>query len=270
MTKKFSLAHLTVLGCAPPEMIPIAADAGYDFVGLRIIPLNLPGEPRYLLAEDKAMLRQTRAALAQTGVKLLDIEVARIADGVDVKTYLPALEIAAELGGKHVITSGWSEDRNFVAESFQQLCKLAEPLGLTVDFEFVSFTPYGSLAKAFALVTKSGCPNAGILVDTLHYDRAHDTLAELDALPQDLFHFAQLCDAPQAIDPTPEELRTTAREARLYLGEGDIPVKDIVRHMPEIPYSLEIANARRVQELGYAAFARECLETAQRYFAAPD
>ena len=30
MTQKFSLAHLTVLGCPPPEMTYIAAMAGYD------------------------------------------------------------------------------------------------------------------------------------------------------------------------------------------------------------------------------------------------
>ncbi|MED3904758.1 sugar phosphate isomerase/epimerase, partial [Geobacillus thermodenitrificans] len=32
MARPFSLAHLTVLGCPPPEMAPIAARAGYDYV----------------------------------------------------------------------------------------------------------------------------------------------------------------------------------------------------------------------------------------------
>jgi hypothetical protein len=35
MEQEFSLAHLTVLGCAPPEMTYIAARAGYDYVSIR-------------------------------------------------------------------------------------------------------------------------------------------------------------------------------------------------------------------------------------------
>lgn len=36
---RFSLAALTVLELSPPEMIAVAAKAGYDAVGLRLIPL---------------------------------------------------------------------------------------------------------------------------------------------------------------------------------------------------------------------------------------
>src|ERR1019366_9476881 len=81
--QQFSLAHLTVLGCAPPEMTYIAARAGYDFVSFRIISMHLPNEPNYALAENKEMLRQTKTALAGTGLKVHDIELARIQDGVD-------------------------------------------------------------------------------------------------------------------------------------------------------------------------------------------
>src|SRR5580658_6596979 len=95
---RFSLAHLTVLGCAPPEMTYIAARAGYDFGSYRIITMHLPNEPNYDLAANREMLRQTKTALAVTGLKVHDIELARIQDGLDTKSYLPALETAAELG----------------------------------------------------------------------------------------------------------------------------------------------------------------------------
>ena len=52
MTQEFSLAHLTVLGCAPPEMTYIAARAGYDYVSIRPIFMGLPGEPNYALADN--------------------------------------------------------------------------------------------------------------------------------------------------------------------------------------------------------------------------
>ena len=93
---KFSLSHITtLLGCAPPEETYIAARTGYDWVGFRIIPMGLANEPIYDLANNKVMLRETKKALADTGLKVLDIELARIADGIDVKSYVPNLETAA-------------------------------------------------------------------------------------------------------------------------------------------------------------------------------
>ena len=137
MKQEFSLAHLTVLGCAPPEMTYIAARAGYDYVSIRPIYMGLPGEPNYALAEKRELLRQTKAALNATGVRLHDIELARIFDGVDVKSYLPAMEVAAELGGRAVLSSIWGGERDYYIEKFAELCDLARPLGLTVDLEYV-------------------------------------------------------------------------------------------------------------------------------------
>ena len=61
----------------------MAARAGYDFVSLRPIYMGLPGEPNFSLATNKTLLRETKKALQDTGLGLLDIELARIADGVD-------------------------------------------------------------------------------------------------------------------------------------------------------------------------------------------
>lgn len=148
MKREFSLAHLTVLGCAPPEMTYIAARAGYDFVSFRLIYMVLPGEPNYALAANKEMLRQTKNALAYTGLKLNDIELARICDGLDPKKYLPAMEVAAELGGRSVLTSIWTPERNFAIECYDELCDLAKPLGLTVDLEFVTWASVTNLKEA--------------------------------------------------------------------------------------------------------------------------
>ena len=52
MALEYSLAHLTVLGCPPPEMVYVAARAGYDYVSPRLIYMGLPGEPNYALAEN--------------------------------------------------------------------------------------------------------------------------------------------------------------------------------------------------------------------------
>jgi sugar phosphate isomerase/epimerase len=266
---EFSLAHLTLLHCAPPELTEIAARAGYEYVSYRPIALGLATEPQYPLACDRAMLARTKAALRATGVRLLDIELARIYAGVDVAEYLPALEVAAELGGRHVLSSIWCEDMSFARDRFAQLCELAGPLGLTVDLEFVTFAGVRNLSEAAQIVSASGCRNAGICIDTLHFDRSGCKVRELDGLPRKWFHYAQVCDGPEDWSPQERELKRVAREERLFLGEGGIDVRGILEHLPRIPYSLELPNARLLAALGPVEFARRCLQTARRHLAAP-
>jgi len=263
--QQFSLAHLTVLGCAPPEMTYIAARAGYDFVSFRPIFFGLAGEPNYALAENKELLRQTKTALADTGMKLLDIELARIYDGLDPKKYLPALEVAAELGGRHVLSSIWTEDRNFAIERFAELCDLARQFGLTVDLEFVTWASVTTLQGALATLRAANCENCGILIDTLHFHRSRVKLEELDAVPREWFHFAHLCDAPPEIPTTKEGLIHTGRDERLYAGEGGIDIAAILKRLPQVPYSIELPHLARVKELGYAEHAWRCLKTAKSY-----
>ncbi len=265
---KFSLAHLTVLGCAPPEATYIAAAAGYDFVSLRIILLGLPGEPDYALARNPELLRKTKRALAETGLKVHDIELARIADGVAVKTYEPALQTAAELGARYVIASVWTDRRDYASESLAALCDLAKAAGLNVSLEFLTWTPLANLQQAVEMCLGVQRHNCGLLIDTLHFNRSQVTLEELDALPVEIFHFAHVCDADKEIPSAREDLIYTAREARLDPGQGAIDLGAILARMPTVAYSLEIPNLQRVKEVGYAEHARLCLENAKKYFCA--
>lgn len=265
---QFSLAHLTVLGCSPPEATQIAARAGYDFVSFRIISMGLANEPNYDLARNAAMLRETRAALRSTGLQLHDIELARIADNADVKTYAPALQTAAELGARRVIASIWTARRNFALDALAALCDLAGKVGLSVSLEFVTWAEVKNLQEALDVLRAVGRTNLGLLIDVLHFHRSRVRLEELDGIPRSWFHFAHISDAPREIPSAVDELIRTGREARLYPGEGAIDIAGIVSRLPPIPYSLEVPNLMRVKQLGYAGHARRCLENTQRYFAA--
>jgi sugar phosphate isomerase/epimerase len=267
MKQMYSLAHLTVLNCAPPEMIYIAAMVGYDFVSLRLIPLGTPGERRYLLSEDKEMLRQTRTALAATGIKVHDVELARIVDGVDPKSYRPAFEVAADLGARHILSSIWSTDRSYVIDAFSELCDLAKSLGLTVNLEFVPIAAVWNLAGSIDILRAVNRDNAGVMVDTMHFTYSRVKLEELDQVPREWFRFAHLCDAPGEIPAAKQDLVSVIREGRLYVGEGGVDVAGILNRIPQIPYSIELPNQARVQEFGYAEHARRCLQSAKDYFA---
>ena len=264
---EFSLAHLTILGCPPPEAVHVAARAGYDYVSLRTICLGLPNEPNYGLAHNPAMLRETKEAFASTGIKGLDVELARIVDGIDVNTYIPELEVAAELGFRQVVSSVWSADRDYTIDSLTELCGLAGNVGLTVNLEFVTWTSVSTLQDAVAIIREVNQPNCGLLIDTLHFRRSRVGLDELDAIPAAWFHMVHLCDAPAEIPSKKEELIYTAREARLDPGEGEIDLAAILNRIPEVPYSLEIPNFERLKRMTYEEHARMSLAKTKKYFA---
>lgn len=263
---RYCLAHLTVLSCAPPEMIYIAARAGYDYVGLRLIPLGLPGEPGYDLTRDATLLRQTRTALNATGIGVHNIELCRIHDGFDPRDVAPALEVGANLGASDVICSVWTPDRAFYLDMFEQLCALAVPYGLRVNLEYVPFASVRTLADAVDVLRTVPATNGGLMVDTYHAHRSGTDLTHLDDLPRDWFHLAHLCDAPARIPGSVDELRDEVRERRLYLGEGEIDIAGTLHRLPDMVYSLEVPHLARVAEYGCAEHSIRCLEAARSYF----
>ena len=72
--RPLSLAHLTVLELAPPQVIETAAAAGYSHAGIRLLP-SAPGGLAYPLMDDPALLRETRRRLDDSGVKLFSAAV---------------------------------------------------------------------------------------------------------------------------------------------------------------------------------------------------
>jgi sugar phosphate isomerase/epimerase len=266
--QQYSLAHLTVLGCPPPEMTYIAARAGYDFVSLRLIYMGLPGEPNYALAENPQMLRQTQRALHDTGIGVHDIELARIQDAMDVKRYLPALECAAQLGARAVLSSIWTREREYAIDKFGELCDLARQFHLTVDLEPVPIAGVRNVPEAVDVLRTVRRDNAGLMLDTHHFHRALDRPEMLEGLPREWFHFAQICDAQLQIPADLAEMTRIMREERLYLGEGGIDIAATLDGLPRMVYSIELPHLARAREMGYAEHAFRCLESAKSYFAA--
>ena len=264
MPREFSLAHLTLLNCNPPDLIEVAARAQFQYVSLRPLAVT-PNEPKYPLGTDKALLAQTKKRLKDTGVRLLDIELARILPNVNLKDYVPAMEAAAELGGRFLLCSVWTPDTDYALERFIELCDLARPFGLDACLEFVTFADVADLTQAARFVRAAARPNAKICIDTLHFYRSRCSLAELDQLPQDWFPFQQLCDAEAAIPDTREGLIETARENRNFLGEGGLDVAGLVNRLPPMPYAIEVPNRKLALELSPLDFARRALATANSY-----
>ena len=58
----------------------------------------------------------------------------------------------------------------------------------------------------------------------------------------------------------------TAREGRLYPGEGVMDIAGMIKAMPEIPLSIELPNLKEMSVRGAAGHAERCLEVAKSYF----
>src|SRR5207247_10361010 len=166
-----------------------------------------PSEPLYALAEDRALMAETKARLADSGVAVLDIELARMGPENDSRSYLPLLEAGAELGAAHILTQLPDPEFNRATERFAALCDLARPLGLGIDLEFVSWTETSDLDTAAKVLRAVNRTNAGILVDTLHFERSGSSLPALRKLPRAGLRSPQVCGAPPPA-PTPRAARS--------------------------------------------------------------
>ncbi len=232
MTVKFSLAHLTVLGTTPLDLIQIAADAGYDYASIRMTSVA-PGEHVTPLAGDPDMVRRVSKRLADTGLAGARRRTRPTRSGRRARAAtVGVLEAAAAIGARHVLGQLTDPDRDRATERFGRLCDLALDFGLTVDLEFPSWSETGDLPAAAAVVRAVDRSNAGILIDALHFFRSNSSIDELAALPPEWFRFVQLCDAPADAPPTVEGVIHTARSARSLPGYGHLPLRELARTPP--------------------------------------
>ena len=83
-------------------MIDVAVRTGYRYASLRITRVT-PADPLYDLARDRALLRETKARLAATGIELHDVELFRMDPSLEPEQFVRELDATAELGARHII-----------------------------------------------------------------------------------------------------------------------------------------------------------------------
>lgn len=266
MSYRFSLAFLTVAELAPPQAVQVAAEAGFDHVGLRLLPSGTDGP--YPLLTDTTLLRETKAAMADTGVTLADIEIIKITPDFRPDNALPFLERGAELGARNILVAGYDPDPARMTNSFGAFCDLAQAHGMTADLEFMPWTDIPNVSAAAAQVRAVDHPAAAVLVDALHVQRSDSPFDDIAALPRNWINYAQLCDAPGSYDPSPDALIATARGNRLMPGDGDFDFSALLRALPDdIVLSVEVAQSARMGRDPAIDRAREALEKSRRVIA---
>ena len=242
MSREYSLSFLTVADVSPVEAVKIAAKCGYAAVGLRLLPAA-PNEANYPILTDASLIKETQTALNDTGVKVADVEIVRITPDFAPEKYAQFLDVAAQLGAKHILVAGNDPEQARLIQNFAQFCELSKQFGLSCDLEFMPWTNVKNLAQAEHIVHQSGQDNAAILIDALHFDRSGSTLEQVKALDPTRLNYVQLCDGLAEYDPSDEGLIQIARSNRLVPGQGELDLVGLIRALPKgITLAAEVPN----------------------------
>ena len=270
MTRPISLAALTVLELTPPEMVDCAAEAGFSHVGIRLLPAT-PTEPQYDMVGDTPLLREVERRLADTGVKVLDVEIFRIKPDTRVGDYEAAIATAARLGASELLIAGNDPDEARLIDSFAAFCDLAGSYGLGADLEFMPWTDAKDLPQAARIIERTSRDNAGLLIDPFHFSRSRSRIEDIPTVPPSRFHFMQFCDVPSAIPPTMDEILAEARGERLFPGEGGVDLLGLLRAVPrDLPLSLEVPRLTLAKTVDAIERARRALVATKRVLAQLD
>jgi sugar phosphate isomerase/epimerase len=260
--RRLSLAHLTVLDTTPPELVTVAAAAGFRTVGIRLTATPSVGVPPYDCLHDGPLLRETLRRLADTGVSVFDTEFLRFEPAEPVAVPEGFLETSARLGARNVLVMSAEPLEARTLERFGDLCDRAAPYDLHVNLEFAIYTGVRTLAHAADMVARAGRANASVLIDALHFSRSGGLPAHVEDVDPSLFRYAQICDAgPDRPGPTdtPNLIRE-ARTGRLLPGEGVLPLPALVAALPaDLPLAIE-APCRATADLPPLERARRAFQ----------
>jgi sugar phosphate isomerase/epimerase len=237
-----SLAPLCLLEIGPPEIVAIAAQAGFHRIGLRLEPAA-PETPFYPLRVGDAAFEETRRLMSSHGVDVYDVEMICLDHRTKVADFETMFAAAQALGAQRVTVAGDEPDRGAMVEAFGTVCDLAAKYNLGVDIEFMIWRSVATIDDAAAVVSAAGRRNGGILVDFLHLFRSGGDVAALKRINPALIRSCQICDALLSAPPGEGHQRflDEARTNRLLPGTGELPIRAILDALPsDVSISAEI------------------------------
>ena len=255
--RPLGLAPLSALTVPPDRLVRLAAEAGFDFVGLRVLAVTTD-EPSYDLSPGSPLLADTLAALAETGLSVVDTEFLRIDADTGRDTWLPALEASQALGATRFTVAAGDEDLARLTDTLGRLVQDAAPYGVTPALEPISYRSVRSLPVAAQIARDTG---ARVLADTLHLVRFGATPEELAQI-SDLVDMVQMCDSPAQAPSTVDGLVEESRALRLAPGDGDQDLTRYLHPLPEdLPVSVEVPNTDEITRRGAADWIRHLYDS---------
>lgn len=239
MPHPLSLHHLCALDLDPPGLIRTARAAGFDYVCIFTRGMDESGFIFPLVTPQ--LLRETRAALAETGIRVNNIEVFYITPDIDIAGCRENLEIGASLGARTCSAIIGDDDPIRAADNFAALAEMGKSYGLPPAIEAMAMSACGSIDHAAELGRAAGHVDGCLAVDSLHLFRTGGSPADLARLGPSMIGSVQINDGP-LIMPVDNHVFEAMTE-RLLPGEGEFPLRDFVANLPEdCVISVEVPN----------------------------
>lgn len=269
--RRLGIDRLGLFGMPPAELVTLAADLGCASVGIGLAPTpgyNPDDHPDWSLRDDAALRRETVAVCRDRGVAIAIVEGFAVLPGQDVRRFAGDLDLVAELGCGRINVVSIGKDMHQAIDGFGTLSELAAERGLLVSAEMGSLGPLDRVGPALAIVDAVARANFSLLIDSMHFFRLGNTLADFAALDPALVGYVQLADAPWA--PRFATYLEEAMYERLAPGEGELPLAGFVSLVPDgVTLSLEIPMRTLAEQgVGPRERTRRCVEAARRLLAA--
>ena len=197
-------------------------------------------------------------------MKIAIVEGFAVMAGHDVRGFAGDLDIVAELGCERINVVSIGKDMSQAIDGFGALSELAAQRGLQVSAEMGSLGPLDLVAPALEVVKGVDQANFSFVIDSMHFFRLGNTLADFAALDPALIGYVQLADAPWA--PRFDTYMDEAMYERMAPGEGELPLREFLALVPDgRVVSLEIPM-RSMAEAGIGPRERtkRCVDGARR------
>ena len=226
---RLSLCPLTIIRATHRELVEAAAAGGFDAVGFRLIAPR-PGDPVHPVEGGRDGVSDLRKRLCRTiGIALFDIESMWLSPATEPETIRPALEICTALGGKNLLIAGNDPEPDRMAANLAAVTALAAEFGIRACIEPTSWCVVHRLDQAKDLIRRAGVANAGIIIDTLHMDRAGETPASMAAFDPTLIAYVQICDAGPDRPASAAELNGGSTRKQAATGRRRVAARRDVR-----------------------------------------
>ncbi len=232
MDRLISLAAGVCPETEPADFVSACADADWPACGIWFDPDTWTD----------AVARDVRGRLDDTGLVALDMEPIFVTPDGDHGARI--IEAAAVVGARNLLVVSRGVDDAAFTERFAALCDAAAPHGIGCSVEFMAFMSVKTLPQALVVLDAVDRPNGHVLIDHLHLARTGGTVADVAAIDPTRLPYVQLCDAPTVAPPDIGGLVTEALDLRLTLGDGELPISELVDVLPaSTALSMEIRSA---------------------------
>lgn len=254
---EIGIERLGTFGMPPARLAALAAELGAECIGIGLASTggyNPDGHPPYSLRDVPAQLRETIATTRDLGVRVSIVEGFAVLADNDLRAYAGDLDIVRALGCERINVVSVGQEMGRTIDGFATLCEVAAARGIAVSAEMGSLGPLKQVEAALAVARGVRQPNFSLVIDTMHFFRLGNTVADFAALDPALVGYVQLADAPWT--PRFDTYMEEAMYERMIPGEGELPLADFVRRIPDgVVISVEIPIRSRAAQ-GQDARAR--------------